>query len=353
MNLSFTNRKELSDFEWELTQSYKNRVDMDRETIRELSERSNAHGLIRVLLFVGSLVATAALAIAASRIHWLLAIPCLYAYWFLYGFWVALGHELQHKMVFRKSWERLSEFIYFWVQVFMWNSPRYARISHRLHHRYTMVRGVDPETDWPEVITSKWLRKFLISQLLCIFIIGAPFKLLQDIKIQIARIMGQKDRMMRDQCSDKDNRRIRFESAAILAIHVAIAIAAIYFQSIWPILLVTLAWQIGAPIESLWHNTEHIGRVYNVNDQRLATRSVKVSPLVRLLYGGLDDHVDHHLFPSVPSMNLPKLHKRLDRDLASPRSMIGCWREMFAIAREKDNQPCHEYVPTPKVFHNS
>ena len=35
-------------------------------------------------------------------------------------------------------------------------------------------------------------------------------------------------------------------------------------------------------------------------------------------------------------MNLPRLHRLLERELAPTRSMIGCWREMFAIAREKD-----------------
>ena len=97
-------------------------------------------------------------------------------------------------------------------------------------------------------------------------------------------------------------------------------------------------------MEALWHSTEHIGRIHNMNDQRLVTRSVRVNPVVRLLYGGLDDHVDHHLFPIVPSRNLPKLHKLLQRELAEPRGMISCWKEMFAIAREKDVRPENEYV---------
>ena len=83
----------------------------------------------------------------------------------------------------------------------------------------------------------------------------------------------------------------------------------------------------------------------NVNDQRLCTRSVRVGPLVHLIYWGLDDHVDHHQFPAVPSRNLPKLHKILKKDLAEPKSMIACWREMFAIACEKDHHPESEYIP--------
>jgi fatty acid desaturase len=349
MQLAFKPRQQLADFEWELTQSFKNRVDLDRETIRTLSERSNLHGLLRVALFSAALVLLAWGSITAASLHGALAILPLYGYWFLYGFLVALGHELQHKMVFRSTWEPFSEIIYFLVQVCMWNSPRYARISHRLHHRFTMVRGIDPETDWPAVITSAWLRRYLRGTLSSIFVVGVPRKLAGDIRIQIARIIGKKDRMMRDHCSEKDCRRIRMESAAILAIHVGVVAASLWFWTPWPVLLVTVAWQIGSAMESLWHSTEHIGRIYDVNDQRLATRSVRVSPLIRLLYGGLDDHVDHHLFPSVPSMNLPKLHQALSRDLAPPLSMIGCWREMFAIAREKDVRADSEFVPVPVI----
>lgn len=66
-----------------------------------------------------------------------------------------------------------------------------------------------------------------------------------------------------------------------------------------------------------------------------------------MLYWGLDDHVDHHIYPAIPSRNLPKLHALIGKDLPEPRNIIGCWREIYAIAREKDQNPTHEYVPFP------
>ncbi len=345
MKLEFTARNQLSEYEWETTESFKNRIPLDRELIQELSERSNLHGLLRMVFYVGALVLTVWAAVVVSHYSVWLAIPVLYAYWFLYGFWVAVAHEMQHKMVFARSWDKFGEFLYFFVQVIIWNSPRYARISHQLHHRYTMVRGIDPETDWPEVFTTAWVRKCLRNFILNILIVGIPFSLFQVVKIQIDRIAGKKDRMMRDHCSDKDCHRIRIESAGILLFHLAVVAGAVAARSWWPVLLFTIAWQVGGSIESLWHATEHIGRAYDMNDQRLVTRSVRVNPFIRLLYGGLDDHVDHHLYPTIPSRNLPKLHKLLHAELAAPRSMISCWKEMFAIAREKDVRPENEYVP--------
>ena len=345
MRLEFTPRAALGEYEWESTRGFRNRIGVDRDVIRTLSERSNLHGLIRLVLYTGALALAAWATVAVSRHSLLLAVPVLYAYWFLYGFWVAVAHELQHKMVFAKSWERLSELIYFFVQALLWNSPRYARISHQLHHRYTMVRGMDPETAWPEVITTPWLRRHLRTLVLNILLVGVPVSLYQAVRLQVERMAGVRNWMMRDHCTPADVRRIRLDTTGIMLVHLLVVGAAIWLRRWEPVLFITVAWQVGSAMETLWHSTEHIGRPYNVNDQRLTTRSVRVSRLVRLIYGGLDDHVDHHLYPSVPSRNLPKLHQLLAPNLPEPRSMVGCWKEMFAIAREKDARPASEYVP--------
>jgi len=345
MRLTFTNRAELAEFEWEHSGAYVNRVAVDREAVLKLTARSNLHGLVRVALYSGALLLGACGVVTLAHVNLWLALPVLYAYWFVYGFMVGIAHELQHQIVFAKSWAPLSEILYFVVQALLWNSPRYARLSHQLHHRYTMVRGLDPETDWPAVITSSWLRRYLRGIILNILVVGVVRSLPETILLQVRRSLGVRDRMMRDHCSAADIRAIRIESAGILFFHLAVVAGALVFRRWEPILFVIVATQVGGAMEMLWHQTEHICRAYSVNDQRLATRSIKVSPLIRLLYGGLDDHVEHHLFPSVPSRNLPKLRQLLKTELAEPRSMTGCWREMFAVAREKDERPASEYVP--------
>ncbi|MFT5241837.1 MAG: fatty acid desaturase [Kiritimatiellia bacterium] len=345
MDLEFTPRGELSEYEWSHEGRNWRRLGLDVDVVKKLSERSTWNGLYRVGQFVLFLAVTIALTVLAAKQSLWLAIVPLYGYYFLYGFWVAIAHELQHKTVFARNFDWFSEPLFFLVQALMWNSPRYARKSHQLHHRYTMVRGIDPETDWPEVITSKWLRSVLRDALFRILVIGAVKALFKEILVQIRRALGQKDRMMTDHCSEKDNAAIRRESAGILLFHIAVAAAAIVFQRWELILFVTIAWQIGSAFEGLWHNTEHITRLYDVNDQRLCTRSIKVGPFVRLLYWGLDDHIDHHIYPTVPSRNLPELHTMLKKDLPEPQSLLNCWREMLAVAKEKDFRPQSEFVP--------
>jgi fatty acid desaturase len=43
--------------------------------------------------------------------------------------------------------------------------------------------------------------------------------------------------------------------------------------------------------------------------QVLASRNVKPSPLVDFIYGGLNYQIEHHLFPTMPQMNLGKCRK--------------------------------------------
>ena len=340
----FAARELLSGFEWDNQRKDWKRPPVDRVVLKELSRRSTVDGLLRVGWFLFLLAAPAVAAIYVGGINPWLAVPVLYAYYFFYGFWVAIGHELQHKTVFAESADWFSEIFFFLVQTIMWNSPTYARISHKLHHRYTMVRGVDPETDWPEVITSRWLRGFLVKLVLRILVVGALVDLVLSVWTQVWRIAGRKNRMMREHCTEKEIAAIRIESLGILLIHAAVAAVGIAFHA-WPLLaLVTIAWQIGSPIEILWHATKHIARPYNVNDHRLNTRSIHVSWFVRTFFWGLDDHVDHHLYPVVPSRNLPKLHRLLEKDLPVPDDIFGCWAEMFEISREKDRDPRSEFV---------
>ena len=342
--MRFASREELAGFEWDNQRKDWRRPAVDRAVLQELSRRSTVNGAVRILWFLFLLAVPAVAAVFLARINPWLFLPPLYVYYFFYGFWVAIAHELQHKTVFAAGADGMSEVVFFIVQVIVWNSPTYARVSHKLHHRYTMVRGVDPETDWPEVITTRWLRRYIASLVLRMLVVGAVWELYRSVRQQVERAAGVKDRMMREHCTEAEVRAIRRESAAILLIHVAVAAAAVVFH-LWALLaFITIAWQLGSAFEVLWHATKHIARPYNVNDHRLNTRSIHVSWFIKLIFWGLDDHVDHHLYPAVPSRNLPKLHRLLEKELPDPDNIFGCWAEMFEITKEKDIDPRREFL---------
>jgi fatty acid desaturase len=345
----FVRRREIEAVEWDSRRKDWIRPHIDRNVLKELTQRSTANGLIRILYFVGLLTASAVATVFLAQIHLLLAVVGLYVYYFFYGFWVAVAHELQHQTVLARRENWLSEAIFYFVQTLIWNSPTYARVSHRLHHRYTMVRGHDPETEWPDVITYKWLRKHLAALILRILVVGAVWDLGKDMWTQLKRAAGVKNWMIASHCTEDQARTIRIESAQILLSHLAVIALAIATGTWWLLAFVTIAWQIGAPIERIWHDTKHIARPYNVKDHRLNTRSVKVGRFVKTFFWGLDDHVDHHLYPAVPSRNLGKLHEILKPRLPEPDRVFGCWAEMFEISRRKEKNPEYEYLAAEGV----
>ncbi|MBT7066495.1 MAG: hypothetical protein HN919_09355, partial [Verrucomicrobia bacterium] len=221
------------------------------------------------------------------------------------------------------------------------------RISHRIHHRYTMVKGVDPETEYPDPPTTRWLKRRLLRRLLDILFVGAILTALQSVWHLVRLAAGWQDKLMREQCAAKDVRVMRREAIAILLIQVAVIGGALWFRRWEPILFVSLATSVGGAMVGFYNDTQHIGLMYNTNDQRLSTRSVRCGPFVHLLFWGLDDHIEHHDFPSVPSRNLPRLRRLLNQEIPEAKSLVACWQEIFAIAREKEQHPDHVFAPPP------
>ncbi len=207
-----------------------------------------------------------------------------------------------------------------------------------------MVFGVDPETEFPEVITTRWVWKELLKIIFTVLTLGIPafFKALW---ILIKRIRGKTNPLVLAHASAAEKKKIQIESLAILLINLAALALLIVFQQWHLIFLLMLAPRIGLSIVSFWFLTEHIGMMYNSSDQRLCTRGVKVSSVVRFFYGGLDEHVEHHLFPAVPSRNLTKLRESISWKIPERYNVIQCWREILAIARRKETHPEDVLVP--------
>jgi fatty acid desaturase len=344
MELTFVPRAELQDRQWDDQSGLWDRPRIGRETLQELNRRSTAEGMLRLIVHTVLILAAAWLTVLAWRYSIPLAAAPFLFYAFLAGFLNGIEHEMRHLIVFSRRLDRFSDAVYFLIHLFWKVGSRNQRVSHRIHHRYTMVTGVDPETAFPEAITRRWVWKVLLGVLVTVVTLGIPsfFKALWDL---FQRSRGRLDPRIKAHCDAADLEFIRRESVVILVINV-LAFAGLVWVQRWDLLLLlVLGPQVGQAIASFWWLTEHIGMMFNSNDQRLCTRGVKVTRFVKFLYGGLDEHVEHHLFPAVPSRNLARLREAMDYPIPERRNVITCWREILAIAGHKEQQPGDEFVP--------
>ena len=83
---------------------------------------------------------------------------------------------------------------------------------------------------------------------------------------------------------------------------------------------------------------QYLGK--NIKDHRYTTRSVRFNPIFSFLYWHMEYHVEHHMFPSVPSYNLPRLSNLIKNQLPKANtSLYDAYKEIIpAIIRQhKDN----------------
>ena len=344
MDPRFVSRSELKDKEWDEKAQEWDRPKIDRETLQRLNTRSSLVGSGRVVVHLGLIVGTGWLTVFAYQQHNLLAVIPFLVFCWLVGFLHGIEHEMRHRIVFSRRLDWLSDAVYFLVHILWKAGSRNQRVSHVIHHRFTMVRGVDPEPAFPEALSTRWVRRELLGILVSVVTLGIPdfFKAMWAL---IERTRGRLHPMIQAQCSEKDLRFIRRESFVVLITNVA-ALAVFIVLRRWDLIMLTmLAPHIGLAIGAFYHRTEHIAMMYNSTDQRLCTRGVKVSPVTKFFYGGLDEHVEHHLFPGVPSRNLTRLRQALDISIPERNNVIACWKEIFAIARYKETHPDEVFIP--------
>jgi len=233
-------------------------------------------------------------------------------------------HECGHRTAFRTKW--MNDFVYYIASFMMFREPEMSRWSHARHHSDTNVVGRDSE------IT---IRRGVPLYKSVGVLVGFP-----AIPSELARwIKNARGKMSTEQIDFQPKETFRtsvWNARIYLTIIVCSIIVAVLLRSFEPLMYVGLPSIYGRWLLILFAVTQHAGLAENVLDHRLNTRTVYMNPLSRWIYWNMNYHIEHHLYPSVPSHQLKRLHMAIKDQLPTPYpSLASALREIVPALRRQ------------------
>ncbi len=296
---------------------------LDRQLMKSLLVRDDAPALRDMVIYYVLMLASAGAAMMLMP-GWI-SLP----FWLLYGVLYASGsdarwHECGHGTAFRTAW--LNRLFYHLACFMIIRNPVTWRWSHARHHTDTLLVGRDAEI---AVMLPPQAVKLALN------IFGLP-DILDGFRRMAGHIAGhiQPDEALYVPVHEQP--KIFAVARIWAAVYLAVIAAALYFQSLIPLLLVG-----GPRIYGSWHfimtgYLQHAGLRDNVTDHRLNTRTVLMNPFSRFLYLNMNYHIEHHMFPMVPYYHLPRLHRAVRHDLPPPnRSIWHAYAELLPVLRRQ------------------
>ena len=306
---------------------------VDIEVLKELSKKSDLKGLQHILVFFGLLIITGILAYITWGTWWSV-------FWFLvygniYSFSNPLWHETGHKTAFKSKF--LNEFFYY-ISSFMSNfEPTRWRYTHFVHHgnTYSTENPFDHEIEYGNDLkeTSKGLIVNIIPFLDLVFIKKhISFEIFQH-------AFGIKTKVMEECIPENAQAKAILNSRIYVVVWSLIALWSILVSSWMPILYFLLPHFYGKTLHKLVAFTQHAGLARNIKDHRFSTREMHLNPILSFLYWKMEYHLTHHMFPTVPSYNLDKLHHHIKDQLPKTNNgLIDAYREIIpALIKQRED----------------
>ena len=150
---------------------------------------------------------------------------------------------------------------------------------------------------------------------------------------------------------EKERSKCRNSARIHVGIWIIIIICSMLYQSWLPMLYLMLPKFYGNTLQVLFGLTQHAGLYEDIKDHRYNTRTVYLNSVFSFLYWQMEYHIEHHMFPNVPSHNLPKLHQMLQDQM--PPAKKGLWeayREIVpAVIRQAKNPDYKIPLSVPQI----
>jgi fatty acid desaturase len=306
--------------------------EIDKKELKELSRRRNWPALTHFFIYFGALFISGYLAYLTWG-TWL-SILFFFIYGTIYTFSVSNWHETVHKTAFKTRW--INEFFYH-VTSFMADFEGFRwRWSHTFHHSNTLQ--TKDEYDHEIQISRP-------TDLIAFFLNFIPFSDLlfphRLIKFEVLKhSLGFYSSVIEISAPLREKKKILWNSRLYVFIWLGIIVFSVYFETILPILYLLLPNYYGKPIWFLINVTQHLGAALDKKDHRESSYSLRINPIFSFLYWHMEYHLEHHMFPMVPSYNLKKLHNIIKDQIPRPfPSLFSFYKQVLPIVIKQATDP--------------
>ena len=107
-----------------------------------------------------------------------------------------------------------------------------------------------------------------------------------------------------------------------------------------PVLFILLPNFYGKTLFEIFGIIQHAGLLNNSKDHRLSTRDVYLNPIFSFLYWHMEYHIEHHMYPLIPSYNLKKLHALIKHQLPpAKKNLWDAYKEIIPAILKQANNP--------------
>ena len=317
------------------------KIDIDRASLKELLRPSDFEGWKHITIYFLSLATLGAASGYLWGSWWF--VPVYFAYCILWGGADAIWHECGHRTAFKTK--RLNNFFYP-IASFMNNfEPVRFRWSHSLHHSHTA--SIDPhdfEVEGSIFWKPKSLAAFVVTFIPGIGLVNLHRSLHWEI---LQHAFGVQTRVMKECIPEHKQSACVTSSRIFVLLWATIILVSVLVGSWLPILLLLVPKFFATP-NLVWGLTQHVGLKENVKDHRLSTRSVRLNPVISFIYWNMEYHIEHHMFPMVPSWRLPDLHELIKHELPKPVTLFEAYKEIIpAVVKQTKDPNYHIQVALP------
>ena len=329
------------------------RCPIERETLRELTERSDLKGGIQAAGHLALAAATGALTVYCFlEERWIGFVLALFAHGTVASNLHYACHELGHGTVFRTRWLN-ALFLRIYSVLAWWNHHEYG-MSHTHHHLFTLHPRGDREVVLP--FPPAWKPLYLL-QLFTLNVTGGMHTkgVRGHILAMFSTALGRhgpfyRPEWMKSLYSGRPEAMrsaVRWARVVVLC-HAGLAVACVA-SGLW---IVAAVVSLG-PVVANWHSyfvggPMHCGLRDNVPDFRKCVRTITLDPVSEFLYWHMNWHLEHHMFAAVPCYHLAKLHRAVAHDMPKPRTLAGAWREIREVWRRQEEDPGYQFdTPLP------